>query len=912
MIGTTISHYRIEAKLGSGGMGIVYRALDLRLDRPVALKFLPPELGLDAQALDRFQREARAASALNHPNICTIHDIGESEGRPFLVMELLEGETLRDRIARGSFKTELLIDLAIQTADGLDAAHQRGIVHRDIKPANLFLTQRGQIKILDFGLAKVAARSLAGNSATRVTAHELLTSPGMTLGTVAYMSPEQALGEELDGRSDLFSLGMVLYEMATGQPAFSGAPSAALFNAILNRAPISPLRLNPELPATLEDTLNRLLEKDRELRYQGADDLRSDLKRLRRELESQRLHAAAGPDESGGKVEPVTGPTASSRRINAAQPVTVESVTAHPRRWWIGALGLVLVIGIGVGLWTLQRQPRSTLPRLQMKQLTHTAHVSEAVISPDGKFVAYVNLTPDGGSLRVRTADGSSDVEVVPPSSTCCAEVAFAPNGASLYFLRTLFVRGSLNVIPLLGGMERKLLDNVATGVSFSPDGTQMAFIGAMAGKIPRDLTIARPDGSDGRLIASLPVGRVYASLTDGEQVRPAWSPDGRTLAVIVRDTTVGSKGGVVEDGAVAVVAVDNGQFATLGSLDHDAGVSGLAWRPDGRSVIVSSAGEGAPFQLRQYPFPVGPAAPLTNDLSDYLGISITLNAQPEQWVTTRQSSHSAIWTVPVSDPTHPRKILAGEDSNDGVMGLTWSSDGHLIYTRRVDGIWQLWTADSAGQQAHLLLHNDKSAYFPSVSQHEGRVVFATSDYKVWSANADGAHLELLTPDAIAFYPQASPDGRWVVYAAAAEGKQSLWKRPLAGGSAVQISPGFGSRSSFSPDGHQLVFTAAQAGQRGFGILTIDGTTPFRFIPYPANCESLTGWTPDQHAVTCIMTQKGTDNIWAVPLDGKTPFAVTHFADEKIAWYAWSPDGKQIAVSRGNQSGDAVLMTVEP
>jgi len=842
MIGTTISHYRIEAKLGSGGMGIVYRALDLRLDRPVALKFLPPELGLDAQALDRFQREARAASALNHPNICTIHDIGESEGRPFLVMELLEGETLRDRIARGSFKTELLIDLAIQTADGLDAAHQRGIVHRDIKPANLFLTQRGQIKILDFGLAKVAARSLAGNSATRVTAHELLTSPGMTLGTVAYMSPEQALGEELDGRSDLFSLGMVLYEMATGQAAFSGATSAALFNAILNRAPISPLRLNPELPATLEDTLNRLLEKDRELRYQGADDLRSDLKRLRRELESQRLHAAAGPDESGGKVEPVTGPTASSRRISAVQPVTVESVTAHPRRWWIGALGLVLVIGIGVGLWTLQRRPRSALPHLQMKQLTHTAHVSEAAISPDGKFVAYVNLTPDGGSLRVRTTDGSSDVEVVPPSSTCCAEVAFAPNGTSLYFLRTVLVRSSLNVIPLLGGTERKLLDNLVAGVSLSPDGTQMAFIRSDSGSINGTLTVARSDGSDARvLIGKRNAKEYFLSLQNfGDRIRPVWSPDGRYLAVAVQPFGTGQI-----DDRVDVIRTDNGQETTLGSDRFLGGnaIQGLSWRPDGRSVIVSAENQGAPLQLWQLSFPDGAALLLTNDVSDYMGISSTVNAQPEQWVTTRLTTQSSIWIVPLNDPGHPRKVLAGEDTQDGTNGLAWSLDDHLIYTRRVDGTWQLWIAGSAGEQSHLLIRTEGSIFYPAVSRHDGRVFFTdstSSSYSVKAVNADGTQVADVNPGQLGLYPQASPDGRWLVYASddPAGVNQTLWKRLLAGGSPIEMTPAFASRPIFSPDGKQIVFITLQGAQRGFGILPLEGTTPLRFIPYPANCEA--------------------------------------------------------------------------
>jgi Tol biopolymer transport system component/predicted Ser/Thr protein kinase len=567
LTGRTISHYRIAEKLGGGGMGVVYRAEDTRLHRTVALKFLPDNTSHDPAALERFRREAEAASALNHPNICTIHDIGEEDGRAFIVMEFIDGQTLKHRIEGKPMRIGEVLDIAIQIADALDAAHSKGIMHRDIKPANIFITKNGQAKVLDFGLAKLTAERnrvadvVGVSSVPTVGGEALLTSPGSSLGTVAYMSPEQALGEELDSRTDLFSLGIVIYEMATGQQAFPGSTSAAVFDAILNRAPIPPESLNPKVPPMLDHILSKSLEKDRRLRYQTASDLRVDLQRLKRETDA--------PPVTGSGRRPVVETAIQAPGMHRAASTAIALPQVTIVKWYLGlgaaAAIAVLLIVAAYFLGKREGLATSTSPPSYRQLTFRGGTIRMARFAPDGKTVIY-SAAWEGNPIDLFIARPESP-ESRPFGLSEAEVLSISANGEMAVLLKSRNVapyinEGTLGRVPLGGGAPREVLERVQWA-DWSPDGSNLAVVREFAGQ--------------SRL--EYPIGKVLYQ-TGGWLSHARVSPKGDFIAFIEHPLRRD------DAGSIAIVDLAGKKTTLSGGWET---VWGLGWSPTGGEIWFTS-----------------------------------------------------------------------------------------------------------------------------------------------------------------------------------------------------------------------------------------------------------------------------------------------------------------------------------
>jgi serine/threonine protein kinase/Tol biopolymer transport system component len=913
--GRRLQHYEIISLIGEGGMGEVYLAKDTRLGRRVALKLLPGYLSGDPERLRRFKQEARAASTLSHPNVCVVHEVGETDdGHPFIAMEYIEGVTLRQRLNEGAMTFGLALDVTIQIADALAAAHEAGIVHRDIKPENIMLRPDGYVKVLDFGLAKL---SPVRGRALDTTMSTLLghSTPGMVMGTVAYMSPEQARGIPVDARTDIWSVAVVLYEMVTGRTPFGGDTPTDVIVSIIDKEQPPINQYLETAPPELERIVRKALRKDRDERYQLAKELAIDLRTLRREqqLDLGRSVAPDLPRDTGPRTEKRRTDPGTSPRKTTFLPFG--SATVRPGQVLL-ALGLLLVVGaLGfVGYkWFTRAVPEVVEPRFQrfnVTKLTTNGNAAYASISNDGKYVAYIMNEGGRQSLWLRQAAVDSSLQLMPAREGQYLGTAFSPDGNYLYYgyIEPGANEPQLYRIPVLAtGAPPTRLDLYTGPPSLSHDGKKVAFVRFDIAGSADILMMADADGSNEQVLATRKWPERFSW---NWNAAPAWSTDGqRITTVMVNPTSTNFYLQLFDlrlsDRSESLVTLTGQRFELLDDL---------ALVTDGSSIFTTAKAQGASFFQLWHLTRDGSARQITNDLSDYLALSLKSDAS--SLVTIQRQILSDVWTSPANDVARATPITSGFGR---YFDIRWTPDGGVIYASDASGSAKIYEMGADGSQPRILSEAGRN-YGPAISPDGRYIAFhsnRTGNFQIWRANRDGTNpVQLTNTETECHWPQFSADGKSIVFEHfKPDQKGSLWLVSVDGGTPRKLTDGVALRPVISPDGKWIACWWTEQNQNvhpRLAIFPFEGGAPVKTFAVastvPISWEASLHWTSDGKNITYVDQRGGASNLWNQSVDGQPAKQITDFKEGRIFAFDWARDGR-LVISRGLTTNDVVLMT---
>jgi len=924
--GSRLGRYEIRSLLGVGGMGEVYLAQDSQLRRSVALKVLPPEFTRDEDRLRRFKQEAFAASALNHPNIFTIYEIGQHGKIHFIATEYIQGLSLRQELNKASLELEQMLDWGTQIAAALAAAHSAGIIHRDIKPDNIMVRHDGFVKVLDFGLAKLAEYKGLTSDPEAATVQVVRTDPGKIMGTANYMSPEQTRGLELDQRTDIWSLGVILYEMVAGRVPFEGTTPSDVVASILRTEPVPLQRYAPTIPDELQRVVRKALRKDPDERYQLAKELALDLKNLRRELElnaeiERSIQPASGKisaplqnslaDTRIPSIPSMTGSVAPVRSTASTASVT-KGLRTKPSLVKVGISVLAfLVFGLAsVGLYRwFTRDSTQARANMRIMRLTTTGTADSAAISPDGRYMVHVASENGQQSLRVRQVNTNSDVQIVPRSDVRYSYLTFSPDGDFVYYIASEQNGSSSNlyVIPALGGNARKLIANVSGSVSLSPDGAQLAFIRNLPDVSEDAVFIANTNGEDERKIAARKLPNFFRAL--------CWLPD-KTKVVAAAGSFVPKYNSYLVE-----LPLNGGNEKQLTQRTW-LFMGDIAWVADSKGfVFTASDQESGSIDTKQLWFvsyPDGDAHRITNDLNNYNGVSVTGDSR--RLVTLQAGTTGNIWLANAGDLNRSTQLTIGSGRVDGHDGVAWTTDGQIVYSSQASGDMDLWIMKADGSNQRQLTSSSRNNHHPVITP-DGRYIVFTSDRagtpNIWRLDIDGSNPKQLTSGSGETSPRCTPNGKWVVYTLLGAGKPTIWRVSIEGGAPQQLINAYATAPAMSPDGKSIAcfYRDEQVNSRvKLALFSIEGGQPVRTFDVaglPADSAILTplDWASDNRAISYVVTSGGVSNLWTQPISGDPAKQFTNFKADRIFAFAWSGDGKQLIYSRGSVSSDVVLIS---